>query len=184
MYVKVLHQDGTVEEETLGLYTDSPLSNCNEDTSYDIIYQFISSNLSDSPIYAKEDILEKNKVYIENYVSNYTEKWFSRLCEDELDSSDILMTKETFIFFALNFEHVNDAWDNFCDAFNNLSEYVYKNDSCSAEDVYDEYYDYLQAYDPFEGDMDEWANRIDEMTDAVNKEVKELRESSQHNERR
>ena len=59
MYVKVLNQDGTVEEETLGLYTGSPLSNRNEDTSYNIIYQFISSDLSDSPIYAKEDILEK-----------------------------------------------------------------------------------------------------------------------------
>lgn len=58
MYVKVLNQDGTVEEEKLGLYTDSPLSNRNEDTSYDIIHQFISSDLSDSPIYTKEDIFE------------------------------------------------------------------------------------------------------------------------------
>ena len=173
----MLNQDGTVEEETLGLYTDSPLSYYNEDTSYDIINQFISSDLSDSQIYAKEDILEKNKVYIENYVSNYTEKWFSRLCEDELDPSDVLMTKEMFLFFALNFERVNDAWDNFCDAFNNLSKYVYKNDSCSSDDVYDEYYDYLQVYDPLRGDMDEWSNRIDEMTNVVNENIKELKKS-------
>ena len=178
MYVKVLHQDGTVEEETLGLYTDSPLSNCNEDTSYNIIYQFISSDLSDSPIYAKEDILEKNKVYIENYVGNYTDKWFNKLCDDELDPSDILMTKEMFLFFALNFEHINNAWDNFCDAFGTLRDYMYdNNDSYSEDNADDTYQDYLDTYSPFEGDMDEWANRIDEMTDAVNKEVKELESS-------
>ena len=178
MYVKVLYQDGTVEEETLGLYTDSPLSHRNEDTSYNIVYQFISSDLSDSPIYAKEDILEKNKVYIENYVGNYTDKWFNKLCDDELDPSDILMTKEMFLFFALNFEHVNNAWDNFCDAFGTLRKYMCEKDSYSEDDADDTYQDYLDTYSPFEGDMDEWANRIDEMTDAVNKEVKELGESS------
>lgn len=179
MYVKVLHQDGTVEEETLGLYTDGPLSHRNEDTSYNIVYQFISSDLSDSPIYAKEDILEKNKVYIENYVGNYTDKWFNKLCDDELDPSDILMTKEMFLFFALNFEHVNNAWDNFCDAFGTLCDYMYDNDDLYADaDADDTYQDYLDTYSPFEGDIDEWANRIDEMTDAVNKEVKELGESS------
>ena len=177
MYVKVLNQDGTVEEEKLGLYTDSPLSNRNEDTSYDIIHQFISSDLSDSPIYTKEDILEKNKVYIENYVGNYTNKWFNKLCDDELDPSDILMTKEMFLFFALNFERVNDAWDNFCDAFGTLHEYMCEKDSYSEDDVYDKYHDYLQAYDPFEGDMDDWVNHIDKMTNAVNEETEELKKS-------
>lgn len=178
MYVKVLNQDGTIEEETLGLYTDSPLSNRNEDTSYNIIYQFISSDLSDSPIYAKEDILEKNKVYIENYVGNYTNKWFNKLCDDELDPSDILMTKEMFLFFALNFERVNNAWSDFCDAFGALCDYMYdNNDSYSEDDADDTYQDYLDTYSPFEGDMDEWVERINKMTDAVNKEVKELESS-------
>lgn len=162
----------------LGLYTDNPLFNYNEDTSYDIIYQFISSDLSDSPIYAKEDTLKKNKVYIENYVGNYTEKWFSKLCEDELDPSDILMTKEVFLYFALNFEHVNGAWDNFCDVFNNLREYMYEDSSYSDEDdVYDKYYNYLQAHDPFQGDMDDWVNHIDKMTNAVNEKTEELKKS-------
>lgn len=177
MYVKVLNQDGTVEEETLGLYTDSPLSHHNEDTSYDIIYVFIDLYLDDFPIYAKKDILEKNKVYIENYVSNYTDDWFNRLCDDELDPSDILMTKETFLYFALKFEHINDAWDNFCDAFDTLRECMYENDLCSEDDVYDKYYDYLQAYDPFEGDMDEWVCNINKMTNAVNEEIDELKKS-------
>lgn len=178
MYIKVLNQDGTVEEETLGLYTDSPLSNHNEDTSYNIIYQFISSDLSDSPIYAKSDILEKNKVYIGNYVGNYTDKWFNKLCDDELDPSDILMTKEMFLFFALNFEHVNNAWDNFCDAFGTLRDYMYDNDDLyNEDDANDTYQDYLDTYSPFEGDMGEWVERINKMTNAVNKEVKELKSS-------
>ena len=178
MYVKVLNQDGTVEEEKLGLYTDSPLSHHNEDTSYDLIYSFIDSDLSDSPIYAKEDILEKNKVYIENYVSNYTDDWFNRLCDDELDPSDILMTKEMFLFFALNFEHVNNAWDNFCDTFGALRDYMYDNDDLYNEDDADDtYQDYLDTYSPFEGDMGEWVERINKMTNAVNKEVKELKSS-------
>lgn len=176
MFVKVLNQDGTVEEESLGLYTDNPLSCHNEDTSYDIIYQFISSDLSDSPIYAKGDILKKNKDYIKHYVGGCTEKQFESI-DDELDPSDVLMTREKFLFFALNLERVNNAWDNFCDAFGTLREYMCEKDSYSEDDVYDKYYDYLQAYDPFEGDMDEWVERINKTTDAVNKEVKELESS-------
>lgn len=177
MFVKVLNQDGTVEKEMLVLYTDSPFSYYTEDTSSNIVYQFISSDLSDSPIYAKEDILEKNRGYIEDYVGNYTGEWFNKLCDDELDSSDVLMTKETFLFFALGFEHVNDAWGNFCDTFNDWHRYMYEDDSYSEDAVHNKYDNYLQVYDPFQGDMDEWVNRIDEMTDAVNEDIKELKKS-------
>jgi hypothetical protein len=124
MDVKVLHPNGEVTSEKLYLYTNSPVSHYDEDTSFNVICEFIETDLSDSPICAKEKVLSTNKDFIKQYANSYTDEWFNNLCEDKLDSSDILMTEETFSFFDKAFERINDMRTDFCDAFKRLNNLI------------------------------------------------------------
>lgn len=124
MDVKVLHPNGKITDEKLHLYTNRPSSYCNEDTSFNVICEFIETDLSDSPVCAKEKVLSANKDFMKQYVNSYTDEWFNNLCEDELNSSDILMTEETFSFFTDAFERVNNVQTDFCDALNRLKNLI------------------------------------------------------------
>lgn len=161
MLINVL-RSGTIDTDWLTLYIDSPLFvNSETDVSEHILQKFISDDLEKSPIYAYKDNLLRNSEFIYEYCGKPV-----NLCS--LRYKDILMTEEQYQFFHKVFSNINNSWERFCESFSCYRLFF------DNEQLQKKYTEFIESYKPFDGDIEQWHNSIDKMTDIVEKDLKKL----------
>ena len=175
MNVKVLHPSGEITEECLCLDTDILLGDHNDESELNTaIHELVGYDLCSSPIYCNEDNLLNNSMYIDDYTNERLEV----NCNDFYDANgiedfDILMTEEQYEYLDDIINSANVALTTFCYEFNHLF-YAMQNKGLSDNELADKCYEYMKKYDPFNRDIEEWANRFYEMAESAKKEELEL----------
>ena len=173
MYVKVLHPDGEITNETLCLYIDFLMSGHMGDNALTLVSNYTGKNLCDSPIQFHEKLVLDNSDYISHYTNGklQIDKDNVENLED-IDKFHILMLEEQYQKFYDTFDKISSAWENFCYEYIKLISEM-KDAGMSDDEFCYKQYEYMN-YPLHEENINDWVEIIHEMTESARKEREKL----------